>query len=61
MRYVHGESAYEIAVVQSKSGDGDQGPAQVTLDGVLQAAGTLTLVDDRASHQVVVVVRAPAA
>jgi len=61
MRYVHGDSAYEIAVVQVESGDGDQGLAQVTLDGVLQAAGTLPLVDDRATHQVVVVVRAAGA
>ncbi len=60
MRYVHGESTYEIAVVQVDDGAAEQGPARVTLDGVLQAAATITLVDDRATHQVVVVVRAAA-
>ena len=61
MRYRYGESTYEIAVVQVDDGAAEQGPARVTLDGVLQAGATIALVDDRATHQVDVVVRAAAA
>ena len=61
MRYLHGESTYEIAVEQVADGAGEQGAAQITLDGVLQPGGALALVDDRATHRVVVAVRAAAA
>jgi len=61
MRYLHGESTYEIAVEQVADGAGEQGPARITLDGVLQPGGALALVDDRATHRVVVAVRAAAA
>ncbi len=54
MRYLHGETPYEIEVVEAQPGDGDDGPAQVTLDGVLQAGGAIALVDDQAAHRVVV-------
>jgi len=61
MRYRFGETAYEITVAQVLADAGQESrPARVTADGVARTDGRLPLVDDRATHQVLVEVwRAP--
>jgi cellobiose phosphorylase len=56
MRYRFGETYYEIAVRQTLAASRELG---VTLDGVVQVDASIRLADDRASHQVLVEVRAP--
>ena len=53
MRYRYRETTYDIAIRQTLA-DADAGirPTRVTVDGVVQADGSVHLVDDRAAHQV---------
>ena len=53
MRYRYRETTYDIAVRQTLAGAGASIHAtSVTVDGVVQADGSVHLVDDRAAHQV---------
>ncbi len=58
MRYRYGETTYAIAIRQTfaAAGEGKQ-RAEITVDGVAQADGSVHLVDDRAAHDVLVEVR----
>jgi cyclic beta-1,2-glucan synthetase len=58
MRYRYGETAYDIAVRQATGGDGAR-PADVTVDGIVQADDSVLLVDDGIAHEVLVDVHLP--
>jgi hypothetical protein len=58
MRYRFGETAYDIAVRQATAGTGAR-PAEVTVDGIVQADGAVRLVDDGLAHKVLVDVHLP--
>jgi cellobiose phosphorylase len=56
LRYTFGETPYEI-VARQEIGGASGAEASVSVDGVAQPGNCVTLVDDRALHRVVVVVR----
>ena len=59
MRYRYRETTYDIAIRQTLAGTGARILAtSVMVDGVVQADGSVHLVDDRAVHQVLVEVHA---
>ena len=61
MRYRFGETYYDIAVLQPAGGaEAATRGVRVTLDGIVQADGTLPLADDRGAHRVKVEVLAGA-
>jgi cellobiose phosphorylase len=60
MRYRYHATEYDIAVRQTGAGAGTS-QTSVTVDGVAQPDASVPLVDDRATHRVVVDVRVPGA
>ena len=59
MRYRYRETTYHISVRQGlATADSELHTTSVTVDGIVQAAGSVCLVDDRAAHQVLVEVPA---
>jgi hypothetical protein len=58
MRYRYGETVYDIAVRQATASTGAR-PADVVVDGIAQADGSVLLVDDGLAHEVLVDVHLP--